>query len=108
MGLETQSVDRSAPHCIAGKITPMLARETLEGSVAKCYLQVGIVSPLLRKLVVDKLVIGLNENDCYTLGYADDSATLITQKLPNAMFMLPREALCMVQQDSCPSIHKRW
>jgi hypothetical protein len=37
------------------KITATLAGENLEGSVARGYLQGGLLSPLLWSMVVDKL-----------------------------------------------------
>jgi hypothetical protein len=62
------------------KITATLAGETLEGSVAGggvCFLL-----SLLRCLVVDKLIIRLSVNDCYTR-FSDDIAILIIGKFPN-------------------------
>jgi hypothetical protein len=60
------------------KLTTTLTGENLEGSAARGCLQGGILLPLLWSLVVDKLIEGLNENGCYTLGYADDIAILIS------------------------------
>jgi hypothetical protein len=52
------------------KIIATLAGETLEGSVARGFLQGSVLSPLLWSLVVDKLIGGLNGNGYYILGYA--------------------------------------
>jgi hypothetical protein len=49
-------------------------------------------------LVVDKLIGGLSGNGYYTLGYADDFATLMCRKFPNTVSGLLQEALSMVQQ----------
>jgi hypothetical protein len=60
------------------KIIAVLAGETLEGFVSKGCLQGGmLLSPLLWSLFVDKLMRILDENHCYTLGYADDIAILV-------------------------------
>ena len=80
------------------KITATLARETLEGSVARGFPQGGVLLPLLCSLVVDKLIRGLNGNGCYTLGYADDIAILISGKFSNTVSELLQEALNMAQQ----------
>jgi len=47
------------------KITVTLAGETLQRSVARCSLQWGPQSPLMRSPVVDELTRGLNENDIH-------------------------------------------
>jgi hypothetical protein len=62
------------------KITATLTGETLEGSVNRGCLQWGVLAPLLWSLVVGELITGLNGNGCYTLGYADDIAILISGK----------------------------
>jgi hypothetical protein len=80
------------------KITAMHAGETLEGCVTMGCLQGGVLSPLLWSLVVDKIIGGLNGNDCYTLGYADDIAVLICGKFWNTVSELLQEASSMVQQ----------
>lgn len=59
------------------KIAAMLAGETLERSLARCYPQGAILSPLLWGLV-DKLIGGLNENSFYTVGCADDTAIVFS------------------------------
>jgi hypothetical protein len=64
------------------KITATLARETLEGSVARGCLQGGVLSTLQWSPVVDKLIGGLNGNGYYTMAYADDIAILIHGKIP--------------------------
>jgi hypothetical protein len=66
------------------KLATTIEGETLEGSIASGYLQGGILSPLLCSLVVDELTEGLNENGCYTLGYADD-ITISSRKFPNTI-----------------------
>lgn len=46
----------------------------------------------------DSKVGGLNGNDCYTLGYADEIAILICGKFPNTVPELPQEGMSVVQQ----------
>jgi len=53
---------------MAEELRATLTAKTLEGSVAKCCLQRGILLPLLCYLVVDKVTEGLDVNGCYTLG----------------------------------------
>ena len=65
--------------------------------MARDCLQGGILSPLLCSLVVDELIEGLNENGCYTLGYADGIATVISRKFSNTVSELLQEALGTVQ-----------
>jgi hypothetical protein len=67
------------------EIIATLAGETLEGSVARGCPQGGVLSPLLWSLVVDELIGGLNGNDYYSMGYADDIAVLIRRKFPNTV-----------------------
>jgi hypothetical protein len=80
------------------KITATLAEETLEGSVARGCTQGGVVTLLTWSLVVDELIRGLNGKGCYTPGYADDIAILISEKFPNTVSELLQVALNMVQQ----------
>ena len=47
---------------------------------------------------MDELIRVLNENGCYTMGYADDIAILICGKLPNIISELLQEALHTVKQ----------
>jgi len=47
---------------------------------------------------MDKLIRGLNESGCYTVGYANDTAILVSRKFPDTVSELLQEALCMVQQ----------
>ena len=47
---------------------------------------------------MDELIGGLNENECYILGYADDIAIFICGKFLNTVSELLQEALTMVQQ----------
>jgi hypothetical protein len=47
---------------------------------------------------VDELKKGLNENGCYTLGYADGIATVISRKFSNTISELLQESLGTVQQ----------
>ena len=56
----------------------------------------AVLSFLLWSLVVDEIIRG--ENGCYTLGYADDIAILISRKFPNTIPELLQEALGAVQQ----------
>lgn len=60
--------------------------------------QGGILSPLLWSLIVYKLITGLMGSGCYTMGYADDIAILISRKFPSTISELLQEALGMVQQ----------
>ena len=46
---------------------------------------------------MDELIRGLNENGCYTLGYADDIAILICGTFLHAVSELLQEALSVVQ-----------
>ena len=66
---------------------------------------------LLGGLVVDKLIGGLNENDCYTLGYADD-IILISRKFSNAITEFCRRIGVWYNSGgiglSCLSIHRKW
>jgi hypothetical protein len=57
-----------------------LSGETLRVSTAKGCPQEGVLLPLLWSLVVDELLWELNDNDYYTIGYADDIAILINGK----------------------------
>ena len=77
-------------------ITATFAGENLEGSVARGCLQGGILLPLLWRLVVDKLIGGLNDNGCFRLGYVDDIA-IISGKFPHTISGL-FQALNTVQQ----------
>jgi len=61
--------------------------------MARGCLQGDILSPLLWSLVVDELIEGLNENGCYTVGYADGIANLISRTLSNTLSELLQEAL---------------
>ena len=61
------------------KITATLAEEILEEYGAKGCLQGGVLLSLLCSLLVDELTEGLNENGCYTLGHAYDTAILISR-----------------------------
>jgi hypothetical protein len=79
------------------KVIATLAAETLEGSVARGHPQGDILLPLLWSLFVDEL-IGLSGSGYYTLGYADDIASLIHGKFLNMISELVQEALNMVQQ----------
>jgi len=63
----------------------MLKGESLEGSLAKGYLQWGILSTLPCCLVVDEVTGGLDGNGCYTLGYALCSSAEISH-IPSQSF----------------------
>jgi len=65
--------------------------------VAEACSQGSILLPLLSSLVVEELK-GHNENDCYTLGYANDTTILISRKFPNTVSELLQETVRMVQQ----------
>jgi hypothetical protein len=80
------------------EIKATLAGEALEGSVARGSPQEDILLPLLCSLVVDELIRELNKNGCYTLGYADDTVTIIHRKFLNTTSELLQDALSMVQQ----------
>jgi len=62
------------------KIIAMLTGDTLEGSVVRDCPHGGVISTLMWSLVVDEPKGGLNENECWTLWYADDIAILIHRK----------------------------
>jgi hypothetical protein len=70
------------------KITATLTGETLEGSVANCCLQRGILVPMLCCLVVDEITEGL-KGVC---------TILTSRKFPNTVSQLLQEALSMEQQ----------
>jgi hypothetical protein len=70
------------------QITVTLLEEILEESDAKGCLQGGVLLFLLHSLLVDELREGLNENGCYTLGYAVYSAVLISIKFLNTVLEL--------------------
>ena len=73
-----------------------LAGKALESSVANGYRKCSILSPLLWSLVLEDQFIKLNENSCYSVGYTDDTATLIYRKFCNITELL-QVALSMVQ-----------
>jgi hypothetical protein len=58
-----------------------ITAETLEGSVAKCCLQRGILLTLLCYLFVDKLIRGLDGNGFYTVGYLISLSVENSQRL---------------------------
>jgi hypothetical protein len=67
-----------------GKSYPHL-QDRLEGPVARDASMEGgdgILLPLLWSLVVDKLIGGLKDNGCYTLGCADDLVILVSRNFP--------------------------
>ena len=51
-----------------GKSRATIRGDILGRCLAKCYLQRGILLPLLCCLVVDEVIERLNGNGCYTLG----------------------------------------
>jgi hypothetical protein len=66
-------------------ISATLSGETLGATTARGCAQGGVLLPLLWSLVVDDLLLGLNNNGYYTVGYADDIAILINGKLPQTV-----------------------
>jgi hypothetical protein len=66
-------------------VSATLSGETLGAAAARGCPQGGVRSPLLRSLVVDDLLWGLNSNGYYTVGYADDKAILISEKFPQTV-----------------------
>jgi len=75
------------------KITATHMGEKLEGSVAKCFPQRGILLPLLRCLIVVKV----RGNGWEWLIYTGVCAFLISEKFPNSVLHLLQEALSMEQ-----------
>ena len=71
---------------MAEELRATLTAKTLEGSVAKCCLQRGILLPLLCYLVVDKVTEGLDVNGCYTLGYVLLSSEENSQRVSHSFF----------------------
>jgi hypothetical protein len=67
------------------QITVTLPEEILEMSGAKGCLQGGILLSLLHSLLVDELTDALNENGCYTMGYAVDNVFLNSRKFLNSL-----------------------
>ena len=79
------------------QITVTLPEEILARSTAKGCLQGGVLLFLLHSLLVDELRERLNENCCYTLGYADDTAILTSRKFLNAVSeLLPEYSTTVV------------
>ena len=95
MGVKTQSVSGPAPS-VQQENNSHLCRRQSGGSVARGYLQAGLLSPLLWSVAVDELIEGLNENGCYTQGCADYIAILIGGKCLNMVPELFQRALSMV------------
>jgi hypothetical protein len=77
-------------------ISATLSGETLGAAAARRCPQGGVLSPLLRSLVVDDLLWGLNSN--YTVGYADNIAILINGKFPQTVSDIVQTTMCTVQQ----------
>jgi hypothetical protein len=75
-----------------------LSGETTRAFAARGFPQGGALSPLLWSLVVDELLLELNGNDQYTVGYAHDTAILINGKFPQTVSEVLQTALCIVQQ----------
>ena len=87
-------------------------RATLEGRMATAALgdatrsvavsrgcpQGGVLSPLLRCLVVDHLLVRLNEGSVYAQVYADDICLLAVGKFPNTVSGLIQWALHTVEE----------
>jgi len=69
---------------VAEKLGATLRGKTLEGSVAKCCLQRGVLLPFLCYLVVDKVTEGLDVNGCYTLGMCFCHQRKIPKECPTA------------------------
>jgi hypothetical protein len=70
------------------KITATFRGGNLKGLVTRDCPHRDVLLPLMWSLVVDKLTAGLNENECYILGYADDIAILICKKFSNTFLEL--------------------
>jgi hypothetical protein len=71
--------------------------ETLPVSVVIGCPQGGVLSLLLWDLVVDDLLLTLNNQGYYTLGYADDIVILILEKHANIVLELMLRALDVVE-----------
>jgi hypothetical protein len=78
-------------------INATLSGGTLGETAARGYQQGCVLSPLLWSLVVDNLLWGLNNNDSYTVGYADDIAILINGKFPQTVSEVLQTALCTMK-----------
>jgi len=79
------------------QIIVTLPEEILEGSDAKGCLHEGVLLSLLHSLLVDELREGLNENGCYTLWYAVDTAILTSRKFLNTVAeLLPEYSTTVV------------
>jgi hypothetical protein len=79
------------------QITVTLPEEILEGSGAKGCMQGGVLLSLLHSLLVDEIREGLNQNGCYMLGYAVDTAILISRKFLNTVSeLLPEYSATVV------------
>jgi len=91
------------------KITATCIGEKLEGSVAKCFPQRGILLPLLCCLIVDEVIEEMDGNDWYTLQYVLFSSAKNSQILPYSFFRRLRawNNNGMVKL-SYPYIHRRF
>jgi hypothetical protein len=75
-----------------------LSGETLKASVSKGFLQGGVLSPLLSRLVMDGFLWELTNDGNYMVGYANDTAILINGKLPQTVSQVLYTSLCTVQR----------
>jgi hypothetical protein len=98
LGDMIRSIGELALCWVAGKLKPHLQEKLWKGLWSGGCPQEGVLLPLLWNLVVYKLIRGLKENGCYTLGYADDIATIIHRKFLNTTSELLPDTLSMVQQ----------
>jgi hypothetical protein len=79
-------------------INATFSGESLKATAVRGCPQGGVLSPLLWSLVVDDLLWGLNSNDYYTVGYADDIAISVNGKFSQTVSEVLQTALCTVQQ----------
>ncbi|XP_059048817.1 cell adhesion molecule Dscam2-like, partial [Achroia grisella] len=71
---------------------------TTFGIVSRGCPQGGVLSPLLWNLVVNELIEELNDNDLYTVGYADDIAVLISGNFEGTLCDCMREAFRTIER----------
>ena len=88
--LAKHGVDYTTVRWIRATLEGWLATVTLGGTsrsieVSRDCPQGGVLSSLLRCLVVDDLIARLNGGEVYTQGYADDICLLVVGKFPNTV-----------------------
>jgi ribonuclease HI len=98
---------RNVPGVISGWIHNMLSKRaikitvddiTLRGLVVRGCPQGGVLSPLLWNMVLDSLLNRLNNDNFYTIAYADDLVILQTGRFENILCERMQVALKSIEQ----------